>query len=254
MYLAERGYVSLNDIVAHLGTSISTARRDLEEMQRRGAVRRTRGGAVFTGARRHPLEYQIRESQNVAEKEAIGEVVAGFVRDGDAIILDGGTTTYRVAKRLRGRHIQVVTNSLPIAALLGNCAETELIFLGGYVMPQTGVSLGTCAEQMLRSLHVRLAVMGTAGVTGEGLFNAHMLMVELERLMMKAAEEVVVAVDHTKFGRKSLAKLCALNEIHHLVSDGALDVSWAEVLRSSGVKVHLAPAAGRDGDRSGGGG
>jgi len=239
-YLAQEGYASLDEIVRRFGVSISTIRRDLSELQRRGLIRRTRGGALHAGIIDSAMDYSMRESQNIAEKELIGDAVAGFVRDGDAVILDGGTTTFQVAKRLRGRPIHVVTNSLPIAGLLGNCSETELVFLGGYVMPRSGVSLGPYAEEMLCSLHVRLAIMGTAGVTEEGFFNNHILVVELEKLMMNSAEEVIVAADHTKFGRKSLAKLCESSEVNLLVSDAGLDRSWEESLRALGVDVHLA--------------
>ena len=239
-YLAQEGYASLDEIVRRFGVSISTIRRDLSELQRQGLIRRTPGGALHTGTVDSALDYNKRESQNIAEKELIGEAVAGFIRDSDAIILDGGTTTFQVAKRLRGRPIHVVTNSLPIAGLLGNSPETELVFLGGSVMPLAGVSLGPYAEQMLRSLHVRLAIMGTAGVTEAGFFNNHIIVVELEKLMMSSAEEVIVAADHTKFGRKSLAKLCEPSAVNFVVSDAGLERSWVDSLEASGVDVHLA--------------
>lgn len=239
-FLAQEGYASLEEIVRRFGVSTSTIRRDLSELQHRGLIRRTRGGALHAGSSDSALDYNKRESQNSSEKEMIGNAVAAFVCDGDAVILDGGTTTFQVAKCLRGRPIHVVTNSLPIAGLLGNSPETELVFLGGYVMPRGGVSVGPYAEEMLRSLHVRLAIMGTAGVTEEGFFNNHILVVELEKLMMSSAEEVIVAADHTKFGRKSLAKLCESSEVNLVVSDAKLERSWEDSLRTSGVDVHLA--------------
>jgi len=240
-YLAERG--SLADLLARFAVSEATARRDLQDMQQRGLLRRTRGGAYYVGTREHPLSYAIREGRFTRAKEEIGRVVAEMVRDGDSLILDGGTTTYQVARRLRGRPLQVVTNSLPIANLLGNAPVTELVFLGGYIMPQAGVALGPHAENMLRSLNVRLAIMGTAGITEEGLFNSHLLMVEVERLMMQSAEEVVIAVDHSKFGRKSMAKLCELGEFKYLVSDDELESRWVNLLQSRGTEVRLAPTA-----------
>ncbi len=250
-YLAERGYASIADLMARFAVSESTARRDLQDMQRRGLLRRTRGGAYFVGTREHPLSYAIREVRFTRSKEAIGRVVAEMVRDGDSLILDGGTTTYQVARHLRGRPLQVVTNSLPVANLLGNAPLTELVFLGGYVMPQAGVALGPHAENMLRSLNVRLAIMGTAGITEEGLFNSHLLMVEVERLMMQSAEEVIIAVDHSKFGRKALAKLCELGEFQHLVSDDELDSRWVSLLESRGTEIRLASAAGRENNDAG---
>jgi len=247
-YIAEGGYASVADIVSEFGVSVSTARRDLDAMDRRGAVRRTRGGAIHVGIREGPLDYRERESENKTAKLQIGELAASLVEDGDAIILDGGTTTFQVARQLRNRPVQVITNSLPIAGLLGNYAEPEVVFLGGYLLPRTGLSLGSHAEDMLRSLHARLAIMGTAGATDEGLFNNHILVVELERLMKASAERVAVVADHTKFGRKSLAKLCELGEVDHVVSDAGLESRWVGLLRSLGVDVHL---AGQDGGGAG---
>ena len=100
---------------------------------------------------------------------------------------------------------------------------------------------------MLRSLNVRLAIMGTAGITEDGRFNSHLLMVEVERLMMQSAEEVVIAADHSKFGRKAMSKLCELGEFRYLVSDDALDPRWVDLLRSRGTDVRLA-GGGEDDD------
>ncbi len=236
-YLAERGYASLGELVSQFGVSVSTVRRDLEAMQRLGTVRRTHGGAVYLGTREHPIDYGQRETQNRVEKEAIGAIAASFVRDGDTVLLDGGTTTFQVARHLTGRALQVVTNSVPIASLLGTSSNPDVYLLGGYVMPQTGVSVGTHAEKMLSSLHLRLAIMGAAGITEDGLFNAHLLMVEIERLMMQCAEEVMIVADHTKFGRRSLARICELGRVTHVISDAGLEECWETQLRDAGINV-----------------
>lgn len=242
-YLEEAGYASLNDFVVRFGVSVSTVRRDLEEMQKRGIVKRTHGGAFHVEVREHPLDYARRQAKNTAEKAAIGELAASFMQDGEAVLLDGGTTTFEVALRLRGRPLQVVTSSLPIATLLSAGADSEVIFLGGSIMARTGVGVGRYAEDMLRTLNVRRAVIGTAGITKQGLFNANLLMVELEQLMIEAADEVMVVVDHTKFGRRSLVDLCDFKQIDDLVTDSRVGASWVELLRSRGVRVHLAEVA-----------
>ncbi len=250
-FLAERGYASLGELVDRFGVSVSTIRRDLDEMERKGTVRRTHGGAFHVEAREHPLNYGMREAKHVAHKEAIGELAASLIQEGDAVLLDGGTTTYDVAKHLCGRSIQVVTNSLPIASLLGSWSDTEVVFLGGSIMPGTGVALGRWGEEMLQSLRVGRAVMGAAGVMEDGLFNANLHMVELERRMIDAADEVIVVVDHSKFGRRSLVRLCEFKEIDHLVTDSAVDPRWMHLLRSHGVRLHLADVVEEETPESG---
>lgn len=242
-YLGERGYASLNDLMAKFGVSVSTVRRDLDEMQRKGIVKRTHGGAFHVEAREHPLDYGQRESKHISEKQAIGDLTASLVRDGESVLLDGGTTTFRVAERLRGRRIQVVTNSLPIATMLSKRSESEVVFLGGSIMPGTSEAVGRWAEEMLQKLHVSCAIIGVAGVTERGFFNANLLMVELQHLMIETADQVIVVVDHTKFGRRSLVRMCELGKVDQVVTDSGTGPEWVELMNRSGVTVHTAPVA-----------
>ena len=242
-YLEERGYASVKDLVERFGVSETTIRRDLCEMDRRGTASRTHGGAFHVEVPDHPLDYARRRAQNVAEKRAIGQLAASLIQDGEAVLLDGGTTAYQVAEHLKDRRLQVVTNSLPVATLLGKSSDTEVVFLGGAIMPRTGVALGRFAENMLRALHVKRAVMGTAGITEAGLFNANLLMVEVEHLMIDAADETIVVVDHSKFGRRSLVHLCDFEQLNHLVTDTGVAADWVELAESRGARVHLADVA-----------
>ncbi len=96
--------------------------------------------------------------------------------------------------------MQIVTNSLPIANLFASSRETDLVILGGYVYPQTGVALGPLTVRMMEDIHVHQTILSVGGMT-EGLFNSNLLLVETERQMMRCADEVVVVADHTKIGR-----------------------------------------------------
>ncbi len=239
-FLARRGYADLSLLVTELAVSESTVRRDLSALEEEGVVRRTHGGAVFVSDRFTALNYADREGTAVAEKEAIGRVTASLVKDGQTILLDGGTTTFQVARNLLSRSLQVVTNSLPIANLLHSAPGIELILIGGYIYPRTGVALGPYAQQMLSSLHVETAIMGIAGITEDSLYNANVLMVDAELQMMRSAGEVVLVADSGKFGKRALARLGGWEMIDRVVSDSALDVRWQEVVRGAGAEVILA--------------
>ncbi len=238
--LARRGYADLALLVSELGVSESTVRRDLSHLEEEGVVRRTHGGAVFVSDRFAALNYAAREVTAVTEKEAIGRAAAGLLRDGQTILLDGGTTTFQVARNLLSRSLQVVTNSLPIANLLHSAPNIELILIGGYIYPRTGVALGPYAQQMLSSLHVDTAVMGVAGITEDSLYNANVLMVDAELQMMRAAGEVVLVADSSKFGKRALARLGGWDMIDRVVSDSTLDAHWQDVIRSAGAEMILA--------------
>jgi DeoR/GlpR family transcriptional regulator of sugar metabolism len=236
----DRGFVALGDLASSLDFSESTIRRDLDYWDQQGLIKRTHGGAMFTGEQlvMPPLEERTRTA--VAEKAAIARAVADRIEDGDAILLDGGTTTLEVARLLVGRSLQVVTNSLPIANLFAGSREADLVLLGGYLYPKTGVMLGPLTVAMMENLHVRQAILSVGGITAKGLFNSNLLLVETERRMMRCADEVVVVADHTKFGRQALAFLCELPAIDTLVVDAGIGPESRRLVEEAGVRLVVA--------------
>jgi DeoR family fructose operon transcriptional repressor len=241
--IAERGFVDLAMLVESLNVSESTIRRDLAQLDEEGLVKRTHGGAVFISDRSSALNFSARESAALAEKRAVGQVAAGLIHDDDVVLINGGTTAYQVARELLGRPMRVVTNSLPIANLFGTAPEVELMVIGGYLYPRTGVMMGPAAREALKSVHANKAIMGCAGITAGGFFNANALMVEIEQYMMRCADEVIIVADRSKFGRAALARICELSEPDYLICDDGLEPQWQEMVRSAGVKLMLAPTA-----------
>jgi len=239
--LARRGFAALSLLAAELKVSDSTMRRDLSLLEEEGVIRRTHGGAVFVSDRFSALNYAARESTAVAQKRAIGRATAALIRDGETILLDGGTTTFQVARHLLTRSLQVVTNSLPIANVLSCASNIELIFVGGYIYPRTGVALGPITHQALASLNVGKAIISIAGVTEEGLYNANVLMVEAEQQMMHSGDEVIVVADHSKFGKKALARLGGWDLVDRVVTDDGLAPKWRDAVREVGAELIVAP-------------
>lgn len=240
--IVRRGFATLDELVKASGVSESTIRRDLEALDATGAIKRTHGGAVYSGDVRGMPALDERTTSQAAEKRAIGLAAAALVADGETVLLDGGTTTLEVARALAGRPIQVVTNSLPIAALLTASKETDLILIGGYIYPRTGVAMGPLAVAMMRDVRVHRAIMGAGGIVADGIFNSNGLLVETERQMMRCAQEVLVVADHSKFGKTALTWLCGLDKVQGLVVDSKLSEADRELLRSANVAVHIAPA------------
>ena len=229
------GFVSLQELVNKWGASESTVRRDLEYLDGIGQIRRTRGGAAYTGESLTPFEE--RRVRETTEKEKIGKAVADLIQPGETILLDGGTTTLEVARSLGGKRLQVVTNSLPIANLLAQQSSIELILIGGYLYPRTGVALGPMAEAALADLNVPRVIMSAGGITEKGLFNSNSLLVECERRMIKAAEQVWVVADSSKFGRSALTFLCELSNVTRMIVDSGLSQPWRDVVEKAGVEL-----------------
>lgn len=239
--ITRQGFATLTNLAQNLGVSESTLRRDLEFWQQRGLLKRIHGGAMFTGDGAALPALEERSGQQLREKQAIARAAASLIRDGDAILIDGGTTTLELARLLVGRPLQVVTNSVPIAQLFSSCPETDLVMLGGYVYPKTGVAVGPLLMRMLDDVHVHRLLISVSGITPKGLFNSNMLLVESERAMMRRADEVVVLADHTKFNRQALAHLCSLGDVDTMIADTALPHNVRPWLDEAGVRLLLAP-------------
>src|SRR5271166_6552653 len=230
-------FASLPQLVDHLGVSESTIRRDLELLEEQGATRRIHGGVLFVGSAAKIPHFEALDPAHWNLKKAIAQCAAALVEDGDTILLDGGSTTYEVARLLVGRPLHVVTNSLPVANLFASNANSDLVLIGGNVCPRTGVVRGPYANQMLSQVRVRKTILSTAAVSEDGFFNNNMLLVETERAMMRAGKEVIVVVDSSKFGNHSLGHVCSLGTVDHVVVDSQLSDEWRTRLTTAGVHL-----------------
>lgn len=235
-----RGFASLPDLAEQLNVSESTVRRDLDFLEEVGTAKRTHGGVFYTGPSPKLPHFDERQPAQWDKKRRIAQEAVKLIEDGDTVLLDGGSTTYEVAQLLVGRPLQIVTNSLPVANLFASNADHDLVLLGGYVYPRTGVALGPYANDMLEKLSVRRTIMSVAGITERGFFNSNLLLVETERAMMRAADAVIVVADSSKFGRQSLAHLCGLDEVQHLVVDDGIPSEWRKRVISAGSELHIA--------------
>ncbi|MBW3597140.1 MAG: DeoR/GlpR family DNA-binding transcription regulator [Planctomycetes bacterium] len=236
----QRGFASLPDLAGELAVSESTVRRDLDFLEKSGEAKKTYGGVFYTGPSPKLPHFDMRQAAHWEEKRLIGRRAAELIEDGDAVLLDGGSTTYEFAQFLLGRPLQVVTNSLPVANLFASSEASDLVLVGGDMHPRTGVALGPFANEMLAKLNVRWAVLSVAGVNERGYYNSSRLLVETERAMMQAADEVIIVVDSTKFGHSSVAHLCPLGGVQNLVVDHNIGEDWRSRLTAAGVKVLVA--------------
>ena len=235
--IRQQGFASLPELSQSLGVSESTVRRDVDALEELGTARRTHGGVFYTGPTPKLPHFEQRQSSEWDKKRAIAVAAAGLIQDGDTVLLDGGSTTYELAQQLVGRPLQVVTNSLPVATLFMGNDLVDLVILGGYVHGRTGVSLGPYANDMLADLNVRRAVISIAGVTDQGCYNSNLLLVETEKAMINAADEVIIVADSTKFGCRNLALICPLNEIEYFVVDAEIRPEWRARLVDAGIDV-----------------
>lgn len=242
--IQSRGFASLGELADTLQVSESTIRRDLDYLESSGTARRTHGGVFWTGGSDTLRVFETRRDTDWSAKAAIGQTAADLVEDHDTILLDGGSTTYELARHLVGRPLQVVTNSLPVAHLLSSSESIDLVMIGGCVRGRTAVAIGPMADSMLHSINVGKAFLSVAGITDRGYFNSNMMLVESEKAMLSSADRAIVIADSSKFGKVSLSRLCGLHEVHAVVTDSNLDSKWKEHLALAGTEVVLAAPSG----------
>jgi DeoR/GlpR family transcriptional regulator of sugar metabolism len=235
-----RRFAALPELAEVLAVSESTVRRDLEQLESLGCARRIHGGVLYTGTSPKIPHFEDAQTHEWALKKAIAAQANGLIEDKDTILLDGGSTTYEVARLLLGRSMHVVTNSLPVANLFASDPNSDLVFLGGNICARNGVARGPYTNHMLSLVHVRKTIFSVAGINEQGFYNNDLLLVETEQAMMRAADEVIVVADSTKIGRQSLSHLCALGNVQHLVVDDGIDEAWRKKIEAAGVKLHVA--------------
>ena len=200
-------------------TSEVTIRRDLEQLAERGMLRRVRGGAVGLLSRGEEPPFAFRELEAADAKRRIGAAVAGLISDGEAVVLDGGTTGLEVARALAGRRITVMPLSLQTAGAL-SVAPTRVILPGGELRPGELSVTGPLAEAGLRALRFDTAVLTccgasvTHGVTAYDLGDA-----AVKSTAMSVARRVILAADATKFARTAMAAVAPLDQVDVLVTD-----------------------------------
>lgn len=204
-YIREHKYADLHVLASQFGTSLSTVRRALNELETSGIIRRHHGGASlvedYLGG---GYDFITQDDTHAEEKHRIAERVASLVEDGMTIMIDGGTTTYAVAKNILTKRLVVVTNSLPIAALLNEVSACETVVTGGTLYNRLGVLCGPLCEAALSEMNADLAILGCAGLTEEGIWNSNALLASYQRKMIQSSARTIFVADGSKLGKRAL--------------------------------------------------
>jgi DeoR/GlpR family transcriptional regulator of sugar metabolism len=241
-YLQEAEFASLEELAQRVGRSVSTVRRDLVKLERSGKARRTHGGARTLQPKSDEFVFNVRDTREVEEKEAIGAACASLIQPGQTVIIDGGTTCYHVARHLSEKVAQVITDSLPVANLFSSSSRHEVLVSGGTIYPRLGVLVGPHAVETFSRVHADVAILGGSGICEEGIYNSHALLVDIQRAMMAGAARVIFCLDHAKFNRRSTFFLTNFEPVDTVVTDAQAPEALIDHLRKQGIEVMVAPA------------
>ena len=245
--IRERGFMSSAALSELFGVSEMTVRRDLAELEMRGMVQRTHGGAVTEAAHAPPEDapeepvFDERAKRNAEAKARIARAAALLVHPQQAVALDVGTTTYALAQILvRDRRLQLFTSNLCIAALSGpGCSDVYA--LGGRVRPSEKSLVGPVAIEQLRKLWFDVAFLGVSSVSPAGIFDYSIEEIALKRIYAERATRRVVLADSSKFGARALAEIGGFALFDTLVTDAPPPAPLAAALGAASVEVIVAP-------------
>jgi DeoR/GlpR family transcriptional regulator of sugar metabolism len=239
----ERGSVRVGELAERFGVTDETIRRDLARMEEMGILERRYGGAVASTNREGVPTYSGRLLENHEAKVAIAARAAELVADGDAIILDAGTTTLCLVRALAGRRdLVVATNAVTHAVELAANPRMSVIVVGGLLHPSTFGAVGDLAVGMLGELHAKRTFLAISSITARaGLTDPRLDEMGVKRAMIRAAGEVVLLADHSKIGRESLVHIAPVTDIARLITSEGADPAEVAAIRDAGVEVDEVP-------------
>jgi DeoR family transcriptional regulator of aga operon/DeoR family fructose operon transcriptional repressor len=240
--------LNVGDLADRFAVSVVTIRKDLDELESEGLLHRTFGGAVFSHRSRFNRSFFERVQMCRQEKRAIAAAALGYIKDGDTIILDAGTTTLALAQLLKEqvRSAFIITCSVPVALELSS-AGYDILLLGGFVRNKSLALLGRETLTILDRYRADKAFLGSSGFTAEkGHSTPNPEDAQIKEAIMRVADEIYVLVDSSKYGHNCLTSFARLRDIDLTITDSHLSSSKAKSLEAAGATLRMVDVRGAD--------
>ena len=240
----EKPVVTVTELVDLTSSSEATIRRDIAALHVQKRLRRVRGGAEaitppqFVGLAGRP--FSVNETINTSKKRAIAREAVGLCKDGEPIIINGGTTTFQMVHFLAGRRMPIFTNSFPIAEHLLKHSKNTVMLSGGTIYREQNIILSPFDNDVTRNFYARRMFMGAQGLGPLGLMEGDPLLIQAEQKLIDQADELVVLVDSSKFRQRSSLILCGLSRISTVITDEGIEDREAKMLEAAGVALVVA--------------
>lgn len=242
--LKEDGSAKVVDLARLFKVTEVTIRQDLEKLESEGLIIKEHGGAFLKNVEDQVRSFSLVHQENLDKKAIIAQKCLEFIETGDTIILDSGSTTTEIAKKLKSsgiRHLTVITNALNIALMLGTESGIEVIMTGGEFKPPTLSLTGQKAADFFKGLNVQKLFLATAGISlKSGLTYPSISDLVVKKAMIDAAEVTYLVADSTKIGKSALASLGALGLIDYIITDAGIEEKHKEVFRDNEIEVIVA--------------
>jgi DeoR family galactitol utilization operon repressor len=236
--LSTDGSVSVGALARDLGLSEVTIRGDLRELEGKGWINRTRGGAAAA------IHRGILERQRVfpERKNAIARAAAKLVQDDDVIMIEAGTTTSLIARYLAEKQdIHIVTNSTLVFSYARMYPNLQITMIGGEFRRSTESMVGPIALETISRLNVRIAFVGTDGFTVERGMTTHLIEgAEIVNAMKAHSETTILVADSSKYGRFGFTNVLPLSAMDMILTDSDMEAQAEAELLEAGINIKKA--------------
>lgn len=235
------GTMRIEDLTARFGISLMTAHRDLDELVGRGLLRKTRGivSAAPTSLVESSAVY--RSSRQELEKRAIAAAAAAHIEPGQAVFFDDSTTVLQMVPHLASRvPLTAITNSITLMNELRGVRDITLLGLGGQFYNWCNAFMGPVTTAEIRRLRPDLVFLSMSAITDDMVFHQNPEMVEIKRAMFDSAARRILLADHTKFERRALHAMGALDEFDVVIVDDGIPPRLIDRMKARGINVEVA--------------
>lgn len=240
------GTARIESLAQRFNISVMTVHRDLDELESRGLLRKSRGVATALSTALVESSDVFRSGRQLAEKEAIALAALEFIEPGQAILLDDSTTALQLATLLHAKApLTVITNTLPVMEKLRGVPGMSLLGLGGEYFNWCSAFMGHMTTRAVAELRADLFVMSTSAIIDDVAFHQILMTVDIKRAMFEAASTRLLLADHTKFEKRALHAMMPLKDFDAVILDSFTSAADIKRLRDAGVNVVIAhtPAA-----------
>lgn len=236
--------ITLKELQHLTGSSISTLRRDVNDLLKKGVIKKIRGGISFVEKPepkgKHLYEYRMKLYYR--EKEAIGLAAQHYIKDGDILVLSYGTTTIHVARHIDpNKRITLITNGIDILYELRNKPNIQVIVLGGVVDYSNNCIEGPTVPKMLDEFNPSKIILGVGGISEEkGVTNYEFLSSTYVKEIVKWIDEIIIVADHSKFGRNVLINIMPLKDVSAIITDSGLSDEHLGIFKKYDIDYQIA--------------
>ncbi|OMH33787.1 DeoR/GlpR family transcriptional regulator [Motiliproteus sp. MSK22-1] len=236
----KNGFVSIDELVEHFKVTPQTIRRDLNQLAEKKKIRRHHGGAGVESSTVNTA-YQARKIMNLDAKEQIARVLVKLIPDGSSLFINIGTTTETIARALLGhKDLRIVTNNLHVASILSAKEDFSVIIAGGEVRNRDGGIVGEATRDFINQFQMDFGIIGISGIHSDGtLLDFDYREVRVAQTIIENSGQVLLAADHSKFGRNAMVRLGNIDQADHLFTDQMPSKEITNILAANQVELHL---------------